>query len=214
MCKMPLMDMLLIQQDFCEISPCAYSIDNICQECYEGFYLDSNKTCQQIPFQYCESGNAISCSRCNEAAKKNGSNCVLKDEIRGCSEYSEDGKTCLRCSEGFLLSEDKKTCNLKYCQQKSEYCIICEDGYFSNGTSCIPFFEPEKDDETSKSSESFESPESSESSKSSNSTESSKSTNSTESPESSKSTNSSMPSESSFINYNYVIILLFSVFYF
>ena len=31
---------------FCEISTCAYSIDNICQECYEGFYLDSNKTCQ------------------------------------------------------------------------------------------------------------------------------------------------------------------------
>ena len=124
----------------CEISTCSeLSNNNTCQDCVEGFYLDSNNKCQQIPIQYCETGNATSCFHCNEAAKKDGDKCVLREEIRQCDEYSDDGKKCNKCSDGFTPSEDKTQCILKYCKEKREYCDVCEDGYFSDGTSCKPY---------------------------------------------------------------------------
>ena len=121
----------------CEVTTCDSFRNNTCEDCTDGFYLDNDKTCKQIPIKYCESGNSSSCFHCKEGTEFDiNKNCVLKDYIIECDDYSKDGKTCIKCRQGYSFNADKTKCELKYCQETEQICFLCEDGYFPEGNIC------------------------------------------------------------------------------
>ena len=124
----------------CDLSTCDSFRNNKCTECIDGFYLDSNGDCKQIPIKYCENGNEAKCFHCNDAAEMdNNGKCVLRNYINGCESYSTDRKTCTKCHQGFALNSDRTKCEIKYCQEIAQICLVCEDGYFTEGKTCKTF---------------------------------------------------------------------------
>ena len=120
----------------CERTQCKKYVENVCTECYEGYYLDNNKNCKRIPIENCLEADSkgekcISCLRgCNRDA--NGKCNLPSPLIKGCIEYGSDGK-CTTCKSVDYERTNDGGCQLIECEEgeyKYEYCAKCKAGYF------------------------------------------------------------------------------------
>ena len=123
----------------CEILHCLEcSEDNICSECDNGYYLDSN-ICKDCPTN-CKTKqkNSCFCSECYE-------HYFLKDE-KFCSECDSNCVTCenkstqcTSCKDGLYVNEEniceKCVANCTLCSSKN-ICSECNDGYFYKDNTC------------------------------------------------------------------------------
>ena len=122
---------------------CHYESDNeVCDECIEGYYLDSNKQCKichtNVPIDngYCNvcsddqtDYDSGTCRCYSHYVLKDHSTCVkCPNNCDSCVYNSQSQKTeCLKCSSGFTLNSEK-TCTA--CEEGCKYCTISEANKF------------------------------------------------------------------------------------
>ena len=133
----------------CKVSTCDSFSNGTCINCVDGFYLDSNGNCKQIPIAYCQKWDSNACLTCNDVSKLVNGTCVLQDFIVECEEYSPGTKDCVRCHQGYSFNDDRTKCELKYCLEEEQLCYQCEDGYFSKGTTCNSYDGSDEEDSSS-----------------------------------------------------------------
>ena len=105
-----------------------------CLNCYDGYYLKDN-TCKKITIPHCLEWDETNCKECDYYAVLKDGKCEVRSSlIKGCHEYDDNGK-CTYCISGYTLSNG--SCNLNKCsdgQTKTEYCGVCQTGYFTDST--------------------------------------------------------------------------------
>ena len=120
----------------CERTLCQKYDNNICTECYDGYYLDDDKKCQKITIENClklDSSKA-KCKECLGGVHPDANGKCTFSIIKGCREYDDNGK-CTRCQDqgdDYELTKDG-TCKFIECkngEQKYEYCAQCKVGYY------------------------------------------------------------------------------------
>ena len=121
----------------CERTQCKEYVQNVCTECYEGYYLDNDKNCNKIPIENCLKLDSLGekCSSCLFGIKPddNGKCNLPSPLIKGCKSYGSDGK-CTTCELNNYKPTNDGNCQLKECKEgeyKNEYCYECKAGYFS-----------------------------------------------------------------------------------
>ena len=122
----------------CERTQCKdYNDDDVCTECYDGYYLDEKKNCKKITIELClkSDSKGEKCTECSyEITPDANGKCNLPTQlIKGCIQYGSDGK-CSKCKdEGVDYKLTDGTCKFIDCKDgghKVEYCYECKPGYF------------------------------------------------------------------------------------
>ena len=120
----------------CERTLCSKYDENVCTECYEGYYLDGDKNCKKITIENClylDEKNE-KCESClfGITPDANGKCNLPSTLIKGCIKYGSDGK-CIECEdEGDVYQLKDGTCKFIDCKKgetKLEYCGKCKPGY-------------------------------------------------------------------------------------
>ena len=133
-----------------------------CLECNKNYYLNKNQneclTCSQLNEGCSSCNNNGSCTECLEGFKKNGNQCMRKDEETEEVKYGPECKTfkgidskcekcsnsgfCLKCEKGFYLTGIDKDSKCIKCLSTCEECesinkcTKCNDGLLLNNGSC------------------------------------------------------------------------------
>ena len=118
----------------CERTLCQYYEDDVCQQCFEGYYLRNNQ-CQKITIPYClrlDPSDETKCDSCVDyiSMEKDGECIVAPTLIKGCTEYNSEGK-CVKCDDDEYTFQ-KGNCVFQTCSSseiKYEYCKVCEPGF-------------------------------------------------------------------------------------
>jgi hypothetical protein len=145
-----------------------YSAQGLCQEC-ENFYYYSNlkclpttvqncaayllntNTCVGCKFRYalveglcvwdspCTSFNIDdTCNACQEPFVLKNKKCVIP--VDQCIMYSTDGRSCLSCSLGFRLQDNKcifvAVCSVYDPDKLDGTCLVCAPGYYLDQGNC------------------------------------------------------------------------------
>ena len=120
----------------CERTQCKEYVQNVCNKCYEGYYLDNDKNCKRIPIENClEADTKVEkCISCvgGIIPDANGKCNLPSPLIKGCIEYGSDGK-CTTCKSVDYERTNDGGCQLIECEEgeyKYEYCGKCKAGYF------------------------------------------------------------------------------------
>ena len=132
--------------------------ENICQNCYEGYYFDGVK-CESLP-EYCAYGSEDGCNSCADYAEaiydKNNriTACEPKKLINGCDSYNDEKTACERCVFGYSKSTDGSGgCTFNGCgnTNKVEFCDTCELGYYTSEATgkCVKNGETDADSQDS-----------------------------------------------------------------
>lgn len=122
----------------CERTQCKnYDTNNVCTECFEGYYLNDNKKCEKITIENCLDldTNTKKCKSCIfEIPPDSHGKCNLPSPlIKGCIKYASNGK-CEECYEnGKYKKNSNGGCDFVGCGQgnKYEHCYMCKAGYYS-----------------------------------------------------------------------------------
>jgi len=117
----------------CEETLCSNYKNNVCTECYNGYFLNDKNECQKITIENCLQldDSKKKCSECLAGITPDDEGkCTLPSKlIEGCEEYEKNGD-CRTCAYKYKLSSDKKKCEYQCKDGKSiEYCGICKPGY-------------------------------------------------------------------------------------
>ena len=119
----------------CERTLCEKYDNNVCYECYEGYYLGDDKKCQKITIENCLrlDTSKAKCISCVGGIPPDANGKCTLPLIKGCIEYYDNGK-CKECDDeddDYELTKDG-TCKFIECngKQKYEYCRICKAGYY------------------------------------------------------------------------------------
>lgn len=131
---------------------CSEYDEDICIECFPGYYLTKNNTCEEISIPYCDEVSETDeneCTNCLLNLAIVDKKCVIPEKlISGCSAYDENGK-CATCYIDYDLIEGN--CVFKGCQdnEQMEYaCTDCEKGYYLEvGGACIKYGETEDEED-------------------------------------------------------------------
>ena len=129
-----------------------------CDECIEGYYVNSEKNCSSCNKINIEGGYCYSCSTtdsylnpdncyCNPGKILNGSSCISCPDNCDKCEYNKDTSSykCLRCDTGYFLDQDQQCikCEItgcKYCdldENRNQICLYCETNkIISEGKKC------------------------------------------------------------------------------
>lgn len=119
----------------CERTLCSLYKDNVCKECYPGYYLKGTE-CKRITIPHCLEWDETKCTKCDYyATLSNDGKCTVRANlIKGCYFYDDNGK-CNYCDEdsGYKLNNNG-SCDSNNCKngQKTEYCGVCETGYYTD----------------------------------------------------------------------------------
>lgn len=142
----------------CQRTLCSNYDGNVCESCFEGYYLNENKNCVEITIPNCievEDNDKNKCKTCiDEHPPHDDGKCYIPANlIKGCTHYDKDGK-CLECyTNGYVKNGD--TCTLKECKNgetKTEYCAVCKKGYdiYESGDLCVNLADGSKDSSSTK----------------------------------------------------------------
>lgn len=119
------------------------SDDATCESCFDGYYHDMDRC---VPCsQNCKQCNYNGCTQCESGYELNNGKCSqITCEIANCNSCSKDGKSCLKCKDGYEKNENgvckevekPEHCIGTYTQQTdgSYKCSLCETGY--TGAKC------------------------------------------------------------------------------
>ena len=123
----------------CERTQCKTYDNDVCTGCFEGYYLDDKKNCEKIEIENCLVLDETNkkCKTCIFAIPPDSEGkCNLPSTlIKGCLEYSSDGKYT-KCYEGNeeYTPNSKGGCDFVGCDEqteyKYEYCRTCKAGYY------------------------------------------------------------------------------------
>ena len=114
-----------------------------CEECKEGFFLNSeDHKCTNV--ENCKESTFDICTKCNNGyyldIKEN--KCKLQNETFARCMQTIDSKTCDICEEDYYFDEDKKCNAVNYCAKtiNNYRCEKCISGYYLTafGTECTP----------------------------------------------------------------------------
>lgn len=102
-----------------------------CKYCVDGYFLNSNKQCEQNKIENCKkyNDNSQTCQKCSngfhltEDSHKTCEKCIEDN----CAECNYDGE-CYQCESGFHLTKDKKCikCKDENCAECSNSEFICD----------------------------------------------------------------------------------------
>ena len=119
----------------CERTQCKnYDTNNVCIECFEGYYLNDDKKCEKITIENCLEldTNNKKCKSCIfEIPPDSDGKCYLPSPlIKGCIQYSSNGK-CEKCY-GEYEPNSNGGCDFEGCGQGNKYenCLKCKAGYY------------------------------------------------------------------------------------
>ena len=154
--QVPLITCIEVEDENCLI----FESLNKCEQCKEGYFLDSALTCQKIPepsIKNCEDYDQyLNCLNCGQGfILKNSYTCLKATEIENCVEYngSISVSSCSKCKETHFLevSSDPQIKNCitrsntvekckSYNPEKDE-CLICEESFKTDSTNlnCLSF---------------------------------------------------------------------------
>ena len=119
-----------------------------CDECEDGYYLDSDKYCKNCDFKsisngkcyYCASGKNPDYCLCSEGYVLVDNSCISCPNNCYKCEYNKDknSKKCLKCNPGYMLDSDNKCIfSESQCQyydidgSNKENCLICQTNKYS-----------------------------------------------------------------------------------
>ena len=116
----------------CERTLCSsYKNNDVCDDCYEGYYLKGTE-CKRITIPHCLKWDETKCTECDfYATLTDDGKCTVRSNlIKGCYSYDNDGK-CTYCDgyHGYTLNNNGG-CDSKKCNNRREYCGVCETGYY------------------------------------------------------------------------------------
>ncbi|KAL4495390.1 hypothetical protein ABPG73_022435 [Tetrahymena malaccensis] len=96
---------------------CDYKDQNICLQCKQGFMLNKNQKC--IEEVICDSesylDDSYQCKKCS-------------DELQNCLECDSD-KSCQKCSNSFILENEKCVCDQDSYLKNQNECVKCQDSF-------------------------------------------------------------------------------------
>ena len=132
------------------------NIQSQCDECYYGYFVNSNKTCSPCydkylsggrECQFCSSDSKPDFCWCNLGYVLNDTSCISCPSYCSRCEYnSETGSTkCLRCDTGYSFDLEGKCkpcedgCNYCYFDNNNNtICLVCQSGKFlPDGKKCL-----------------------------------------------------------------------------
>ena len=103
----------------------------ICDECYSGYYLDSNGNCQECGYTYITGGRYYSCGKiyyyCDSGYIHVENSCLkCPSNCDYCKYNSETKKAeCSMCETGYVLTSKRDQCI--YCGSGCQTCILNEN---------------------------------------------------------------------------------------
>ena len=129
----------------------------LCDECKEGYYVDSTNACSKCKNVDIPNGNCKICSdneqdinsktySCNQYYVLVGTNCIKCPDNCPYCEYNEVKKEteCTRCKENYIINSNRKCTycgeNCDFCKlnEKSEpICLFCNSNYFLSEGKCL-----------------------------------------------------------------------------
>ena len=127
---------------------CRRVIDDICQECEDGYFYGYNDNkCSKID-KCIESKDENSCIKCLQyncldlkEGKCIGNEEILEEEKKFyfiCEKTNKEGNACEKCEEGLILNENGLCVNQKDCiEEKNNECLKCENKEYSWLNSCL-----------------------------------------------------------------------------
>lgn len=156
------------KKGICERTLCSdYDANDECKKCYDGYYL-KDKKCEKITIQNCvelDETDSTKCKRCVAISNyyntitgieyiitpdKDGK-CDTTKIVPMCTAYNSNGE-CTSCDSDYEISKDKKSCTLKSCKNKVNYCYICKAGYFVDKDDLCMGYDGSKDTSSNSSS--------------------------------------------------------------
>ncbi|KAL4489343.1 hypothetical protein ABPG72_018998 [Tetrahymena utriculariae] len=122
-----------------------------CQQCYDGFYLNNNNSCQicQPPCQNCVQ-NANTCSSCIQNytlnVSQNSCSPICDQSCLTCNQPN-NSSACLSCIDGFYLFQNQCLNCLSPCATcltSSSNCLSCIENYtfIQSQNNCTPNCDP------------------------------------------------------------------------
>ena len=122
-----------------DIIYCAESMDGICIECRENYYLGLDNKCSK--YEHCIYSNSFECLECedNYYFEKNKKICNEWDnDFYGC-KYGYEDKGCERCKNDFYLNKTDKLCYDNSLNDSYYKCAVADE----NGQckSCVENYE-------------------------------------------------------------------------
>jgi len=126
------------------------TFDNICIQCLNGYYLNSNNECiKHLAINQCKTYSQIAAHTCTECNLgyypfTYVNLCEPVESIKNCSQYTADGKMCLRCETNFFVdafgtcSSTNKTNCVSF--NTNGECVLCNSRYVLFEGDCIEPF--------------------------------------------------------------------------
>lgn len=131
--------------------------NTLCDECEEGYYVNSDNTCSKCKNVIIPNGNCKVCSdneqdinsktySCNQYYVLVGTNCIKCPDNCPYCEYNEVKKEteCARCKDNYIINSNKKCTycgeNCDFCKlnENSEpVCLFCNSKYFLSEGKCL-----------------------------------------------------------------------------
>ena len=111
--------------------------DGVCEECEEGFYLNSvDGKC--INIENCAESTLGICKKCTSGFYLDKTDDLCKEKKEYFSRCAEtlDGEKCSKCDKGYYLLEKEGECSYtNFCTKIRDYylCEECENGYYLSG---------------------------------------------------------------------------------
>ncbi|ELP85579.1 protein kinase domain containing protein, partial [Entamoeba invadens IP1] len=121
---------------------CSECFDNKCVSCEEGFYLNSNNTCESCGITNCTTCEFNgTCDMCtfDKTLTKNMTQCSECESNEGCLNCLSDVVGCSVCREGYYLVDHFcERCGNKCTRcDSSGNCVQCETGYSTQNGVCV-----------------------------------------------------------------------------
>ncbi|KAL4507650.1 hypothetical protein ABPG73_012338 [Tetrahymena malaccensis] len=141
------------------ITNCDKILDNNCQQCKKGYYLNSDQFCVPCPVGCLNCNSDQSCTECDNAKnyylQTSTRACLFCNTLSGqlfvndtcqqcflgCSSCSVTSQNCITCSDNYYLDKSQNIClQILNCDQiQKNSCLKCKDGYYINSNNaCSP----------------------------------------------------------------------------
>lgn len=111
------------------------SLNGICEQCSEGYYLDAmDKRCTKV--ENCGKSSFGICKQCTNGfyLDKTDSKCKKQNNneiFKNCKE-TIDGIKCSECDDDYYLDNENKCIGINFCEKSgnNDKCEKCKDGYY------------------------------------------------------------------------------------